>query len=145
MHDSASHLMNGASKHASSVLPSVLLGDLPSQRPKFNALVSQCPEDDHRGRLVGECSGDCSGVFGCGWRTDCRGCAAWSALTSADAPVCQRFIAVRVVELDSIRGIVDHNTSQMLRTIGLLPSCAGLRGSTVSFSGVHCLGGSLQV
>lgn len=71
--------------------------------------------------------------------------ATWSALTSADAPVCWRFMVVRVVELDSIRGIVDHNTSQMLRTIGLLPSCAGLRGSTVSFSGVHCLGGSLQV
>lgn len=40
---------------------------------------------------------------------------------------------------------VDHSTSQILRTIGLLPVWTGLRGSTVAFSGVHCRGiGSSQ-
>lgn len=47
--------------------------------------------------------------------------------------------------LDNTHCVGDHNTSQMLRTMGLLPSCAGLRGSTVSFSGVRCFRGSLQV
>lgn len=36
---------------------------------------------------------------------------------------------------------VAHRTSQMLRTMGLLPVWTGLRGSTVAFSGVHCRGG----
>jgi hypothetical protein len=35
---------------------------------------------------------------------------------------------------------VAHRTSQMLRTMGLLPVWTGLRGSTVAFSGVHCRG-----
>lgn len=100
-------------------------------------LVVLLSERSLRGGFVGKWT-EFSPEFSAVECTDFCNKTAWSA----------QLLAGRICgegQANMVHEIVDHNTSQMFRTMGLLPVCAGLRGSTVSFSGVHCRGGSHQV